>query len=698
MIAARTARYVPLICAALLAGACASPPVEPRVPDEPEPKQPEQPAVTVGQQLPDTSQLLVLPNGLNAFATMASSGTSAQIQLGVLAGSLFEAPGLAELTAEVLIKSSDPRIGQRSLDQEIRRIGGTITAEVGLMTTWIDIRVPANKLRPALIALRTALDSVSKSRNQIARMRDELVASRSRRIAADPAAAMSSLSLLAEPGTADYVNGLLDLDPSQVELFYTRLYRPERCTLTVRAANHPRVIAKVLQEPADKAIAGWTAPPALPGDVQLIPRQFRKVLYWSKTDLPPEQTDVEIVLPLPQSDATSAAPLLVLHACLTLDGTGGRFERMQDDAGIGHLRWQARHEQTPDSRALIMSTTCKPAEAVRIWQVLKNARQSLVDVPPSASELQLALRRAELSAGLAALDEHARLREISRAAMAGRPVDLVERRLRELAAPGSWDVATAAANYAQQPCWMVVHGPARPDMADVVPFEVLPTGHRVEHGTSEPTVRAVADDPWIDRARAASGSPEAFAELLGFEAKATQQPELAPVIEDSISWRLDGTLTRERTVVDQTITTTLSGNVWSEQFGDLRKSLTADEADELRREMLRHPLMLLAAEARGELVFRPIAQRQVADREFMVMETSDARFDRLRLHIDTESHLIRVVESWERLGESIVHIRESWSDYRKVGELRAPHVRNSSWNDGQHSCRTTFTAWTPATP
>ena len=88
-----------------------------------------------------------------------------------------------------------------------------------------------------------------------------------------------------------------------------------------------------------------------------------------------------------------------MHACLTLDGVGGRLEQLQDEAGLSHLQWEARFEQTPEVMALVMSTTATPVEVARLWQLYERARRSLVEVPPSASELQIALRRARLNAG-----------------------------------------------------------------------------------------------------------------------------------------------------------------------------------------------------------------------------------------------------------------------------------------------------------
>ena len=69
---------------------------------------------------------------------------------------------------------------------------------------------------------------------------------------------------------------------------------------------------------------------------------------------------------------------------------------------------------------------------------------------------------------------------------------------------------------------------------------------------------------------------------------------------------------------------------------------------------------------------------------------------RLRLHIDMESHLVRLIEVWDALPDgSIVHLEEAWSDYRRIGTLRAPFRRATDQDDGRNRLETTFSSWTP---
>jgi hypothetical protein len=95
-------------------------------------------------------------------------------------------------------------------------------------------------------------------------------------------------------------------------------------------------------------------------------------------------------------------------------------------------------------------------------------------------------------------------------------------------------------------------------------------------------------------------------------------------------------------------------------------------------------------------VFRTVTTGEAGDRRLAVLETNDGGFERLRMHIDVESGLVRAVESWETMPDgSVVHLHEAWQDYRPVGVLRAPFHRLTTRDDGVQRAATAWTAWTP---
>lgn len=673
---------------------CGAPPPRPLPPRLPE---------TVTEPVFATDSLVALPgNGLMTYAEPAPLGSTAQVQFGVFAGSLFVAPGLAELAARVLTESTDSTTGKPSLRHRIEALGGSLDVQVGLASTWFDMRMRPSQIPRAIKILREALESVTQSRSQIDRMRNELVAERSAQIQSDPIPLAARTLMQAEHGTAAYINGLLDLDPSQVSLFHSRLYRPERCLLTVRAPRRvPQIIEAVTKSP--NSIGEWKPPPAVPGPSELIPRAFTPGLYWAEPKGPQGRTRVAIVMQLPDVLTPNAAEWLVMHSCLTLNGTGGRLERFQDEANLPHLRWQTHIEQTPDVTALVMSTLATPNEAVTLWRILNRARASLVEVPPSESEINIALRRATLNAGLLSQDLAARLRIAATLKTRNVPEEALAQRLRMFADRNSWNLTRAATDFQKTPAWMVVVGAGRPDNAPKLrPFELLPEGFAPASSGLNAAAAATSQAPRLRQARAATGGEAAFARLEGFSSVGQTVADQAPTATDTITWNQAtgkgaGTLVRERSLLGQTLVTNLSGDSWTETLGTVKKSLVAREAKLLRHEMMRHPLMLLAAHQQGHLEFRPVAQRTSGDRQMMVLEAVGPEYDRLRIHIDTQSHLVRTVESWEQLpDDTLVHVREEWSDYRASGSMRAPYRRRTTWNDGEHQTETVFSEWRAA--
>ncbi|MFK7739756.1 MAG: hypothetical protein AB8H80_05485 [Planctomycetota bacterium] len=673
-----------------------TPVITPLVPDFAEPDEdPAEPNLPPPGAKVGARRRVALPNGLTTYVEVAPNGRSAQIQLGVFAGSLFGAPGLADLSARVLIESSNPSAGQPSLRTRIARLGGTVSSHIGLTSTWFEIRLPAGQLQRGLEELRGALDSTTQSRNQIERMRNELVAERTQRILRDPLGSMTRALMNAEAGTGDWLNGLLDLDPSEVSLFLSRLYRPERCYLAIRAPRRLQEVANAATAKGPRKIANWRPAPPVPGDTGPMDRKFESGLYWAEDAAMGDRARVAIVMRLPDPTVQTAAEWLLMHSCLTLGGTGGRLERLQDEAGLTDITWDTRIEQSPDVLILEMSAVVPVDQVQELWRIYLSARNSLADVAPSPSELRLAQRRALLNARLPELDEGARLRLQANLFMRGTSPELLEARIRKTAEPDTWDPRKAAAAFLESPAWMVAVGAAPPaSLQGVRRYELLPPGFSPP-SQSQPTAEALKNArPWLIRARAAVGGEPWLARLNGFEATTSVTADQAPVSTSTLAWRQDGTLIRRRTVLGTEILTEIEGDRWFEHLGELKKRITRQEVERLRRTMRRHPLMLLAAYTSGELKFRPIARRTLGDREYMVLEAVDSIFERLRIHIDTSSHLIRTVESWELLDDvSPVHIRESWADYRQTGALRVPHRLRTVWNDGQRESETTFENW-----
>jgi hypothetical protein len=682
---------------ALLAGACSTP----MRPPDPAPA-PLLPIVhTAGRNdaAAREPRLARLENGMAVITTSIKPGSDALIQFGVLAGTMMMAPGLGELSAHVMVESGDPSQGRLALSQSIARLGGTVQVRIGPITTWFDIRVPGSRWSEALAALRAALDQPARSRNQIERIREDLVERRSKEVQQDAVGVMAQRLLLADADTSHNITDLVDRDASEIDAYVARLFRPERTLLAIEAPESQERISATLSRSGPEGIAGWRPSTAIPGEMPLLDRRFESGLHWAE-GAPGGRCQVAIVMMLPDVGRPESAPLFVLQECVTLDGTGGRFEQLQRDQGLAHLRWKSDFVQSPDAVALVLRTESTAEEAVALFRTMALARASLLDVAPTPSEIELALRRAPMTARLGMLDPGARLRSQTQMMVRGTGIAAIDLAFRTIEQAG-FDVDTFAAQYQNQPLAMIVVGDRPPpDLPDVRPLKLLPTELTTdpEVGTAAPTAESTsAGAQWLDRAIAAVGSKNLLRDLVGWEYEAGLRHTEAPPMRERLVWQDEGWLERDRELLGGRIEARITADARFEQLGTTKRALDLAEVAALRREQQRHPLALLAAHARGELEFRSRARRTVGDREMMVLEALGSRFDRLRIHIDTESNLLRVVEVWETLPDaSVVHIEETWSDYRRTASLRVPHHRMTSQDNGQNRIETTFSRWTPS--
>jgi predicted Zn-dependent peptidase len=644
------------------------------------------------------AQILPLPNGITARVATAP-GTHAQLQLAVFAGTLVAAPGLAELAAETLAETADASRGQQSLRQTIAALGGTLRIVLGPLTTWLEVRVPAARWPDAAAALRRALAEPTQSPKQLTRIRDDVAARRLAAAVRDPVLAQAEMLLLGQASPAAYIAALREREPSEISRFLGDAFRPQQLVLTVETPPDAPNAAAVLTD-AGTGLGQWqpaasTAPPAAP-----IPGGFVSGLHW--TAAPPATNGevgarVALVCYLPDATRFEAADLLVLQACLTQDGVGGRLAREQAAAGLAHVAWQSRVVTTADATALVLTTATTPADAARLWQIVQRARASLRDEPPVAGELAVARRYAALTARLGLRDVGDRLRFETSLAVRGGSMASIERRLATIKEQGFADPAAAAKAFLELPSAMVVAGAPVPPVAGVFAFEVRPAPP-----VTAPTADAPADakqtaERWLQKAIDAVGGATFVRQVVGFDGELSLRREQAPPATDTVRWRDDGSLRRRRALLGQVIETVLDGTQWQEKLGGETVSLTANEAAVLRREMQRHPLLLLAKHARGELTFRAAGERAAFDRTLRVLEADDGGFDRLRLFVDAESHLVRIVEHWETLPDgTVVLVQDAWGDYRNAGIVRAPFHRLTTHDEGQNRLEAVFTRFEPA--
>ncbi len=642
-----------LLVAAALVAACQGPPPPPSPPTPPPAvpvrPQPQLEAAPPAQRAAD-SQLLRLDNGMPVIATSVRPGKSATLQFAITAGTSFVAPGIAELAAHVLADGADLSQGRQSLRAAIAKLGGTLQVQPGPLTVWLDVRVPGNRWQQALIALRAALESPAWSRSQIERIREQFVAERAAELRADPAGAMAKLLMLGESSSAAHVLSLLDRDPGEISLFLARACQPARSLLAIEVPADAATVVQELARNGKVALAAWNPPPAPAGALALLDRKFESGLYWSpapKVEDRQANCRVALVTMFTDPGQPGNADELVLLGCFSLDGNGGRLARLQHEHGLDHVRWTGSVLQTTDAVAQLLVAEVPAKDVAALWRTAELARRSLQEVPPSQSEIAIALARAPLTARLSLLDDGARVRLQAGMVLRGAGLDTFEKQLAARAARPDQTFGLPAMTLLARPFAMVViGGEPPPELTTVHRFELLPAGHLEPSAAAAPAndpTPAPKSQPWLDRACDAAGGIETLRRLTGWTSEAAITHAEAPPMTETVQYSPPDNLQRTRTLLGQTIVTRLTATEYTETLGKTVRSLDAKQAALLRREMQRHPLALLAAYARGEIAFRTVAQRDSGDRTMAVLEAATGPFDRLRIHIDVESLLVRTV-------------------------------------------------------
>ena len=108
-------------------------------------------------------------------------------------------------------------------------------------------------------------------------------------------------------------------------------------------------------------------------------------------------------------------------------------------------------------------------------------------------------------------------------------------------------------------------------------------------------------------------------------------------------------------------------------------------------------MVLVAAFARGGHAWRLIGLRRSGDRSLAVLELAAPA--PVRMHVDAESGLVRVVERTEhRTGVGDVHLTEHYRDYRNVDGVRVPHFRTTFVDGTVEGTTTLWESFLPVAP
>jgi hypothetical protein len=380
----------------------------------------------------------------------------------------------------------------------------------------------------------------------------------------------------------------------------------------------------------------------------------------------------------------------------TIDGVGGRLERLMQEAGLGKVELRAETLRCGEGTALLLRGTMTAQQALQLHATAIAARQSIRDIPLSSSERTQARAAAWLSLRESEASASSRLRNELERILLDTDAAAQMRQLAALEMPISSDLKALNA-FLEMPVAMVVRGgPAPTGAADVRPCPTTLAAAAIPiAGAADEAMRAAAL-PWRTRAIEALGGDKALAELDGFTATRRVATVDAPEIEETTTWKRSGDVMRVRKALGATVETTLAGSKWTETANGKAAQLSPQEAAWRRAEAASHPLAIVLAWQRGDLQFRLLTSRNVGDRVYETLEAIGDQFERLRIELDRESALVRTVERWATTPEgSATRAVETWADYRTIDGIRAPFRCTTVVDDGQSERTSVYSKFAP---
>ena len=577
--------------------------------------------------------------------------------------------GLAELAALAVADAPDHAGNRPSLRRMITRLGGYLSVGVGAQKTRFTVNIPTSNWQTALgeIVERARRQPVTPDQFRV--LQSQLIRTYLDEWHGLPALGYAKQWLRHGDRTrTEIVSAIQDRYAAETMLFRRRFYRPQGTVVGVWLPN---------AEDADAITAGvkeaLQTPPQTPAvakkDVSSPPAPAPTSVRWIAG---PGRSQVAVMVPL----ATATPEWLVMLECFTMGGIGGRLGEVIADKLDRELPMQVREIGDGNHRYVVMLATVDAETVPILWQAATSAWQSLSRIPPVREELVGAKSRVRLR--LARRQDHADdwLASAADSSNGGPIQDL--HRLEAMT-----HVRNIATEWSKTQLAMVVFGgkPPASIAAAVQSIELsVPELRResAEVGTDEKTAAH-----YLALATQALGTKRMFRGLRGYEIRENWKDSDGLEVQAITSTLLPDELHRVLRVLGTRVETRVVGATGTEGIGKEVRELTAGEADEIRSEVNRHPLAILAAWSQGKLEFRLLGTRKHSGREVALLERVDSSRGRMRVTIEMRSGLIRTVETIQRRPDmGAIRLLDSYGDYRQMEGIRVPTHRVTTVGNG----------------
>ena len=280
----------------------------------------------------------VLPNGVRLLVAPRPAIPIVVVRVHVRAGSAFDppdAPGLANLTAELLTRGTARRTGPE-LDRAIEFVGGSLEADAGRDGTTVSLAVLKKDLELGLDLLAEVLREPAFPEEELRRKVADIEAALRRSEENPESVGARALARLLYPGHpyAHPVPGTVEsvgaLTREAVVRFHRARYRPDATAIAVVGD----VTVDLVRQAFLRRFSGWAAPRETPASVPQAPAAPPVATETISREL--TQATVYLGRPGVRQGHPDYFPLLVANHVLGGGSASRLYTRVREDAGLAY--------------------------------------------------------------------------------------------------------------------------------------------------------------------------------------------------------------------------------------------------------------------------------------------------------------------------------------------------------------------------
>jgi len=334
----------------------------------------------------------VLANGIRLLVAPRPAIPIVALRVYLRAGSAFDppdAPGLANLTAELLTRGTAKRTGPE-LDRAIEFVGGGLEADAGRDGTTVSLAVLKKDLDLGLDLLAEVLLTPTFPEDELRRKVGEIEGALRRSEENPEAVGGRTLARLIYPGhpyahpVAGTIESVGKLTRDQVVRFHREHYRPDAAVIAVVGD----VAVDEIRPALLRRLAGWTPPKEA---VSVIPPAPASTPVATETITRPDLTQATVYLGRPgiRQDNPDYFPLVVANYVLGGGSASRLYTRVREERGLAYSVYSTLSPGRYGASYVVSLQTRVDAvnEAVRL---VKEEMARMGRTPVQERELQLA--------------------------------------------------------------------------------------------------------------------------------------------------------------------------------------------------------------------------------------------------------------------------------------------------------------------